>query len=266
MVHEAIDLMLHVHPILKQMWPRGRWPILYPRLGNDHVIYAIGDIHGRADCLERAHQLIDRDRQRIGRDRPSTEIYLGDYIDRGPDSKGVIATLLARRRITATVTLRGNHEIMMAAVLEGQLSVESWRTFGGTATLASYGFERDELRLDTQDWTAAMQARIAPEHRAFLAELDDYHRHEGYCFVHAGVKPDCAMAEQSRDDLAWSRRNFLAHRGDFGFMVVHGHTPVEDIDFRANRINIDTGACNTGHLTVLKIDDEGPRRLAGLLS
>ena len=258
--------MMHLHPILKQMWPRGFRPTDYPRLGDDHVLYAIGDVHGRADCLERAHRLIDRDRQLIGRDRPATEIYLGDYIDRGPHSKRVIDLLLARRRGTATVFLRGNHEIMMTAVLDGPLAPDSWRAFGGAATLASYGFERDEMRLDTPQWTAAMQARIGPEHRAFLGGLVDYHRHEDYCFVHAGLRPDCALSVQSADDFAWIRQDFLAHRGDFGFVVVHGHTPVEDIDFRANRINIDTGAYSTNRLTVLKIDEDGPRRLPGLAS
>lgn len=258
--------MMHLHPILKQMWPPRRWLDPYPRLSDDHVLYAIGDIHGRADCLERAHRLIDGDRRLIGHDRPSTEIYLGDYVDRGPASKRVIDLLLARRRSTATVFLRGNHEIMMTAVLEGQLSQESWRAFGGAATLASYGFGRDEMRLEPPAWTAAMQARITPEHRAFLDGLADHHRHEDYCFVHAGLRPDCALSEQSRDDLAWSRRDFLTHRGDFGFVVVHGHTPVEDIDFRANRINIDTGACNTNRLMVLKIDQDGPQCLRGLAS
>lgn len=266
MVPEHRDAMMHLHPVLKQIWPLARWPAPYPRLGDDHVLYAIGDIHGRADCLARAHQMIDRDRQMVGHDRPSTEIYLGDYIDRGPHSKRVIDLLLARRRSTTTVFLRGNHEIMMTAVLDGGLSVDSWRNFGGAATLSSYGFAHDDMRLETPDWTAAMQARIPPEHRAFLGTLVNYHRHDDYGFVHAGMRPDCALSEQSPDDLAWIRDDFLAHRGDFGCVVVHGHTPVDDIDFRANRINIDTGAYKTNRLTVLKIDDEGPRRLASLLS
>lgn len=256
--------MMHLHPILKQMWPRALGATAYPRLGDDHVLYVVGDIHGRADCLERAHRSIDRDRRLIGDGRPSTEIYLGDYVDRGPRSDRVVDLLLARSRSTSTVFLRGNHEIMMTAVLEGQMSLDAWRPFGGAATLQSYGFARDEQRHDGA-WTEAMQARIPKAHRAFLGGLADYHRHDRYCFVHAGVRPDCAMAAQSQDDLAWIRTDFLAHRGDFGFVVVHGHTPVEDIDFRANRINIDTGAHSTGRLTVLKIDEDGPRRLAGLL-
>ena len=232
----------------------------YPRISDGRILYAIGDIHGRADCLQRAHRLIDVDRQLVGHGRPSTEIYLGDYIDRGPSSKRVVDLLIARRQSTATIFLRGNHEIMMTGVLEGQMSLDSWRPFGGTATLLSYGFTRDEQRHDGR-WTEAMQARIAPAHRAFFAELTDYHQHENYCFVHAGVRPDCALAAQSPDDLAWIRNDFLNHRGDFGFVVVHGHTPVDDIDFRGNRINIDTGAYNTGRLTVLKIDEDGPHRL-----
>ena len=257
--------MMHLHPILKQMWPRGRWPAAYPRLSDDHVLYAIGDLHGRADCLERAHRLIDHDRQLMGWGRPSTEIYLGDYVDRGPNSRRVIDLLLARRRKTATVFLRGNHEMMMSAVLEGRFSLESWRAFGGAATLASYGLRGDELRHETPGWTEALWDRITPEHRDFLRSLADYHQHEDYCFVHAGVRPDCALSDQSPDDLAWIRRDFLAHRGDFGFVVVHGHTPVDDIDFRANRINIDTGAYSTNRLSVLKIDEDGPRRLSGLV-
>ena len=256
--------MMHLHPILKQMWPRVLGAVSYPRLNDGHTLYAIGDIHGRADCLERAHRLIDRDRQTIGRDRPATEIYLGDYIDRGPQSKRVVDLLLERAQSTATVFLRGNHEIMMTAVLEGQMSLESWRPFGGTATLSSYGFTRDEQSSNDR-WTAAMQARITPAHRTFFDRLADYHRHEDYCFVHAGVRPDCAMSAQSRDDFAWIRGDFLTHKGDFGFVVVHGHTTVDDIDFRPNRINIDTGACNTNRLAVLKIDEDGPRRLSGIL-
>lgn len=264
MLHELLGLMMHLHPILKQIWPRALRAGTYPAISDDHVLYAIGDIHGRADCLERAHRLIDRDRAMIGHDRPCTELYLGDYIDRGPRSKDVIDLLLARCRSRETVFLRGNHEIMASAVLEGEMSLDSWRPFGGAATLQSYGFTREEQRHEGP-WTAAMKARITPAHRAFLAGLIDYHRHEDYCFVHAGVRPDCALAAQSQDDLAWIRHDFLAHRGDFGFVVVHGHTPVDDIDFRQNRINIDTGAYSTGRLTVLKIDEDGPRRLAVLL-
>lgn len=254
--------MMHLHPILKQIWPRALGSVPYPRLGDDHVLYAIGDIHGRADCLERAHRLIDRDRQAIGLERPVTEIYLGDYIDRGPQSKRVVDLLLERSQATTAVFLRGNHEIMMTAVLEGRMGLDSWRPFGGAATLTSYGFTHDEQRHDGR-WTAAMQARITPAHRTFFGGLADYHRHGDYCFVHAGVRPDCALAAQSQNDLAWIRHDFLAHRGSFGFVVVHGHTPVDDIDFRPNRINIDTGAYGSSRLAVLKIDEDGPRRLAG---
>ncbi len=228
----------------------------YPGLEQADSVYVVGDIHGRLDCLIKAHATIDRDR----RENPTagtTEIYLGDYIDRGPESCGVIACLLARRSDVETVFLRGNHEAMFERFLDGEIPFEAWRKVGGAETLASYGLDRRNLTKDYRLSKDVAATLVPQNHRAFLRELKTFHVVGPYCFVHAGLRPNVALAQQTDDDLTGIRSRFLNHKSSFGFVVVHGHTPVVEVDFQPNRINIDTGAYATHRLSVLKITAKG---------
>jgi serine/threonine protein phosphatase 1 len=257
--HAAYDgHMLEFASILNLWRPRRSESAQYPGLVEGRVAYVVGDIHGRLDCLIRAHDSIDHDRRQGSSSTLCSEIYLGDYIDRGPDSSGVIAHLIERRGQVDGVFLRGNHETLMEQFLDGQISFDRWRSVGGVETLLSYGYEAERLAPGQRLDPAFVAAQIPSEHRAFLRSLTSHHQVGPYCFVHAGLRPNIALENQSLHDLTWIRDEFLTHRGDFGFIVVHGHTAVAEVDCQPNRINIDTGAYLTNRLTVLRIDSNGP--------
>ena len=222
----------------------------------------IGDVHGRADCLVRAQARIDRDRGAAQAAPRAIEIYLGDYVDRGPDSKAVLDLMAARARATRIVALRGNHETAMEFFLAGRLPFAAWRALGGAETLLSYGFAASDLRRAEGPRREDFAERLPDDHRRFLASLSAFHRAGGYCFVHAGLRPGVALESQDVADLTGIRHEFLDDDGDFGFIVVHGHTPVERVDFRSNRINLDTGAYVSNRLSVLRIDASGAALLA----
>jgi serine/threonine protein phosphatase 1 len=235
----------------------GRREAPYPPAPAGTVLYAIGDIHGRSDCLDDAHDRIDRDVARHGAYGRATEIYIGDYVDRGPDSKGVIDRLVARSTKVPLVALRGNHEIIMESFLRGQTSFEDWRRFGGLETVLSYGVDARGLLAKGAVQPRDLAEKVPVSHLRFLSSLASRHVAGAYCFVHAGLKPGVAIDSQSIADLAWIRDDFLRFSGDFGAVVVHGHTPVTSVDFLPNRINIDTGAYVTNRLSVLRIDAHG---------
>jgi serine/threonine protein phosphatase 1 len=218
-------------------------------------IYAVGDIHGRADLLA---GIIDR----IGVDmdrhpgRRATTIFLGDYVDRGPDSRSVVDMLLALSRGEGTVCLKGNHEAVLVRFLHDPSLWDTWAAFGGVQTLRSYGL-RVPTCLSRED-----QVRVAEEFRQALP-WEHLHFLEGLAltyisgdviFVHAGLRPNVPMDQQEEEDLLWIRRPFLDHREPFEYFVVHGHTPVESPEVHANRINIDTGAYATGRLSCVVLD------------
>ncbi len=209
-------------------------------------VYAIGDVHGCLDQLRALHQAVAEDLAA----RPvasSTLIHLGDYVDRGPDSAGVVRLLLEGPMpagIGNVVNLTGNHEEMMLAALDDRSPpvVRHWLMNGGGATLDSFGL-REEA--DPAIWAE----RLPPRHVAFLRGLALTHRAGGYFFVHAGVRPDVPLSAQVRDDLLWIRQPFLSSTASFEAVVVHGHTPVPFPELRRNRIGIDTGAVVGGVLT-----------------
>lgn len=235
--------------------------VAYPRLSEGVTAYVVGDIHGRSDLLDRIHRAIEADMA----DRGGTviEIYLGDYVDRGPDSAGVIERLARRSRLRRVVAIRGNHEVMFDDFLEGLIDPEEWRRVGGFETLLSYGVDVRALsRAPRGRWVAAANAAVPGEHRAFLGALTDAFPLDGYYFTHAGVRPGVPLSAQDPDDLQWIRDEFLGDIRDHGAIVVHGHTPSMEPEFLTNRINLDTGAYMTGRLTCLVIDAEGPRLLA----
>jgi serine/threonine protein phosphatase 1 len=229
----------------------------YPPSANAAVLYAIGDIHGRADCLKRAQDLIDRDVAERGADERALEIYIGDYVDRGPRSKEVIDLLVRRQATRKLIALRGNHEILMDSFLKGRIPFEDWRRLGGLETILSYGVDARRLLEQGGIEPRDFAEKVPASHLQFLSTLTNIHVAGRYCFVHAGLRPGVPIERQSPEDLAWIREDFLNFPGDFGLIVVHGHTPITNIDFLRNRINIDTGAYLSNRLSVLRIDAEG---------
>ena len=224
-----------------------------PSIAPDLRLYAIGDVHGRADLLRRLHAMIRSDAEAAA-ERRWRVVYLGDYVDRGPDSRGVI-DILAGEPLPGfeRVCLKGNHEDAMVRFL-GDIGVAfAWFDFGGAATLASYGvptpnpFDLDEL-------LAAQRALIAAlprSHLDFLRNLELTHSEGDYLFVHAGVRPGVALKMQQEEDMLWIREPFLQSKVRFGKIVVHGHSISYEPEFRDNRIGIDTGAFATDRLTCL---------------
>lgn len=231
-------------------------PQAYPPLHEGESIYAIGDVHGRRDCLEALHEKIDTDRsQRMP--RKTIEIYVGDYVDRGPDSAGVIDLLIRRAQKCPCIFLRGNHEQMFIDVLEGAMEIAAWRDVGGLETIRSYGVDPRRITADPLLAPLLFREAVPATHKAFLAALQPMTTLAGYIFVHAGLRPGIAPERQNPLDLMWIREEFTLSDTDFGAIVVHGHTPVSEPECLSNRVNLDTGAYATGRLSFCRIDMEG---------
>lgn len=221
---------------------------------SDTRIYAIGDIHGRADLLIDTIERIDGDLERrpIGR---SVEVYLGDYVDRGPDSKAVIDLLSVRLVNNRAICLRGNHEELMERFLRDPDHLDAWSQLGGLQTLESYGVVPDPNGGETSRDLHNRFCRLFPRtHLLFLQCLKPWLGCGDLLFVHAGIRPGVPFEQQQLNDLIWIRGEFLDSQLDHGKLIVHGHTPVPHPDIRANRINIDTGAVWSGTLTCIAIE------------
>jgi serine/threonine protein phosphatase 1 len=228
-----------------------------PRLPEGVRVYAVGDIHGRADLLARLLSQIDAHLAQNPVPRP-IEVFLGDYIDRGPDSRRVIDLLIKRHEARETIYLKGNHETYFIEFLKDPKVLDIWRQYGGFETLLSYGMS-PHLRSKPaeQKELARSFARILPDdHFRFLSQLITNFTCGDFLFVHAGVQPGIPLDRQREEDLLWIREDFLESDDDFGKYIVHGHTPVREPDIRSNRINIDTGAFATDRLTCLMIEGE----------
>ena len=218
--------------------------------------YAIGDVHGRLDLLQQLLGQIERDNRARG---PATTylVLLGDLIDRGPDSKGVIdQLLLSPPRFATPVYLKGNHEEFLLSVLEGEdQMVGSWLTYGGYECAESYGVSRGwTLNVPSAEVAERLRQAVPASHRTFLREMADSFQFGDYLFVHAGIRPGVPLDRQNSKDLRWIREGFLDNRSDHGVMVVHGHTIVEKAEQHSNRIALDTGAYRSGVLTALGLE------------
>jgi serine/threonine protein phosphatase 1 len=234
---------------------RSRRTSRQPQLPEGIRVYAFGDIHGRADLLKQMFTEIDADLARSPVNRP-IEVYLGDYIDRGPYSGHTLDLLLERSHDRETVFLKGNHEAYFLEVLRDPSKVDDWRQFGGLQTLMSYGIQ-PSLNPDAAEQIELIRMlneALPAEHLSFLRVLKPSFVCGDFFFVHAGVRPGIPLAEQQESDLLWIRNDFLDSEENFGKFIVHGHTPVREPDVRPNRINIDTGAYATGNLTLLRIE------------
>lgn len=229
-----------------------------PRMPEGVSLVAIGDVHGRLDLLE---PLLARLEARAAAEagRRHILVSLGDLVDRGPDSAGVVARLLRGVGGCETVVLRGNHEQAMLDFLAGLPGSEQWLVWGGLDTLRSYGVEADlgDIGPDTAAFLRRRLAQRLPKpHLDFLAGLPLTAVYSDYLFVHAGIRPGIALAKQSPRDLVWIRDEFHRSAERFEKKVVHGHTPVAAPQFLANRINLDTGAFATGILTAALFEDD----------
>lgn len=215
-------------------------------------VYAIGDVHGCLDRLVALHAQIAEDLAARPADA-ATVVHLGDYVDRGTDSAGVVARLAAAPPVAgaATVNLMGNHEHMMLSALATgeEEAVDLWLANGGSDTLHSW---QVPLSAQPRDWASYLP--IA--HLVFLRDLVLRHRAGGYLFVHAGIRPGVSLERQSRHDLIWIREPFLSSSENHGCVVVHGHTPRQEPAVRPNRIGIDTGAVMGGVLTCVVLEED----------
>lgn len=214
-------------------------------------VYAIGDIHGCDAQLANLHALIAGDfaRRPVG---SAVLLHIGDYVDRGADSAGVLTRLARGPRIDgmAMVNLLGNHDETMLHALSGdRAAATDWLFAGGKAALESYGIDPNSPR---ESWPE----QVPEQHIDFLRALTLSHQEGGYVFVHAGVRPGVALHEQTREDMLRIRQPFLYTERDLGAVVVHGHTPVKAPVVRHNRIAIDTGAVFGGQLTCLVLEGD----------
>lgn len=223
-------------------------------------IYAVGDVHGRLDLLTGMFDRISGDLEARPHAAPLL-IFLGDYMDRGPASRGVLEALIGVRDAGLPARfLLGNHDSYVGAYLRDP----DWydRTYhwlndamGGNATLASYGVI-DATDLHPAATRDAFAAAFPAEHLAFLDACELAIRIGGYLFVHAGIRPGVALDAQDPDDLIWIREPFLSSTTDFGVKVVHGHTIVPAVEHHRNRIAVDTGAIRTGVLSCVVLEGE----------
>jgi serine/threonine protein phosphatase 1 len=229
-----------------------------PAIPSGQRIYAVGDIHGRLDLLDALLEQIRLDSTAAA--TASEIILLGDLIDRGPDSAGVLRRAMQPPAWASVRALMGNHEAALLATLDGdERMARSWIRMGGRATLASWGMDAMALdELDAQGVIAAARALVPPDARAWIARMRRAHTVGGYHFVHAGVRPGIPIDRQAEQDSLWIRGEFLQSTRAHGAMIIHGHAISSTVEERPNRIGIDTGAYRTGRLTALAL--EGDRR------
>ncbi len=237
-----------------------------------HRIYAIGDIHGCRAELEALQQAIRDDLRRYPHPDPVI-VYLGDFIDRGPDSCGVIDNLVHERAAPyRTRFLCGNHDELLLQYYRNPLTLVRpkdprpnkihWlhKAGGGIETLRSYGIE-GATALNPEASHAAFRAALPAAHLQFFEMLERAVRIGSYLFVHAGIRPGIPLAEQDDDDLIWIREPFLSYRGDHGFTVVHGHTPTDTVENHGNHIGVDTGAVFGGPLSCVVLENDRQKTL-----
>lgn len=231
-------------------------PQLVPVVPPGVRAYAIGDVHGRLDLLDELLAAIDRDNARRGTARTHL-VMLGDLIDRGPDSRGVVERL---RRFDLPgiepVLLCGNHEEALLRLIAGERGLlDDWLTFGGSECLASYGVDPEALRgLSERDAGALIREAIPSTHQSFLQSFGDTVTIGDYLFVHAGIRPGVHLSMQLQRDLRWIRQPFLDDDRDHGCVVVHGHTISEEVVELPNRIGLDTGAYRSGRLSAIGLE------------
>ncbi|MHC0051931.1 metallophosphoesterase [Actibacterium sp. D379-3] len=224
--------------------------------------YAIGDIHGHLDKLHAVHGWIDRDKAQTG-DAQAPVVHVGDLVDRGPDVPGVLDFLIAGQAAGAPwVVLKGNHDRMMWHFLQAPPQPDPLRddlhwlqdNIGGRQTLAGYGIDVSRKRR-AEEIHAEARAVVPQAHMTLLGGLPTHFRLDSVYYCHAGIRPGVPLADQAEDDLVWIRGEFHNDRRDHGALIVHGHTPVDEVTHYGNRLNLDTGAAYGGPLSAVVIED-----------
>lgn len=242
--------------VIKRLFRRSA-PVAHAHtIPDGHRIYAVGDLHGRLDLLEMLLGEIRRDEACRPKAR-TLVIFLGDLVDRGPDSRGVIERLIRlREEGTEAKFLLGNHDEVFLKAASGDLKATRMLTrIGGRETILSYGISPEEYQsCDFEELTKMLAGKVPARHIEFLSSFDDYAEVGDYLFVHAGVRPGVAIAEQSLADLRWIRHEFLGSKVSHERLVIHGHSISDEVDVRSNRIGIDTGAFASGRLTAIGLE------------
>lgn len=233
-----------------------------PAVADDALVWAIGDVHGRLDLLTPLVDAIRADAEAFT-GRSKTVIFLGDYIDRGPESRGVIRYLseLPRNEGIDWRFLKGNHEEAMLNFIENSADGAKWCEYGGDATLASYGLRVPPMKHMLDAWShlsADLDHKLTQTERSFLDNLELSISIGDYFFAHAGARPGQLLDRQTDHDLMWIRNSFLNSDVEFDKVVVHGHTPSSEVYVDHRRIGLDTKAYETGVLSALRL--EGGRR------
>ncbi len=256
-VHNVMLTRL-LKPFRRPAAPPARVPV-------GEAVYVVGDIHGRADLLARLHVMMTEDAAAFDAANPGggdqrTIVYLGDFVDRGPGSREVIDAMIGRPVPGfRAVHLRGNHEDMMFKFLYDLRVGLVWLANGGAETLTSYGIEFDDAPNEIERFKQAqyeLRRRLPSAHFSFLQGLPYYAVVGDYAFVHAGIRPGVALADQNPTEMIWMRDPFLGSTARHPQVVVHGHSITSEAEFRANRIGIDTGAYKSDTLTCLVLRGE----------
>ncbi|TGX53510.1 serine/threonine protein phosphatase [Sphingomonas gei] len=221
-------------------------------------VIAIGDIHGRWDLLETLIRAVEQ-HVTTGPAIPNQLVFLGDFIDRGPDSRRVVDFLRSAQKNSPRVhVLLGNHEQAMLHSVEGNSDAQGmWLEHGAAATLRSFGADLPHPGEDNYAFGARIAGALGAETIDWLRDLPLSFRLGGYFFCHAGVRPGRSLGKQSVEDLLWIREAFLDSERQHGAVIVHGHSVAEDIEIRPNRIGVDTGAYRTGKLSAVILSDSG---------
>lgn len=234
------------------LWPKAPGSKA-PRVPDGLRVYAIGDVHG---CLEQLNKLLNAITEDLVR-RPARAhlVFLGDLVDRGPDTAGVIERVMGDLPGDGVTFLTGNHEEVMVACHDGDGALcQKWLQYGGLQTLESYSLSRTEIFDHVGDLPTAIRRAVPARHVNFLRSFDDYLELGDYIFVHAGMRPGRALEAQESADLRWIRDGFLNDETDHGAIIVHGHTIVPDIEIRPNRIAVDLGCYQSGALAALVLE------------
>jgi serine/threonine protein phosphatase 1 len=237
----------------------GHKPVAPARVPDGCVVYAVGDIHGRDDLLQEILDAIREDAQSLS--EHATAVFLGDYVDRGPDSRAVIARLIEASDDDTIQWrfLRGNHDQTVLDFLRNPMTGMAWSDYGGRETMESYGVPPPPPWADSETWRVAaadFAAALPLEHLNFFEELEPSCEIGDYFFVHAGVRPGVPLDRQSARDLLWIREPFLNDTTPLPKVVVHGHTVTPQVHADERRIGIDTGAYASGVLTALRLCGE----------
>jgi serine/threonine protein phosphatase 1 len=239
-------------------------PIQYtePHIPKNQRVYCIGDIHGQADLLAQLHEMIMTDAEQFAGKK--TIVYLGDYVDRGDQSRQVIDTLVNQPLAGfECVYLKGNHEQAMLDFIQYPGAAASWISFGGREALLSYGIPLLHIpsNSDIEELSRKLDEKLPDSHRDFMTNTLNSWQYGSYYFVHAGIRPGVPLENQNKEDQLWIRDDFLNSTEDHGAIVVHGHSIKPEPDVRPNRIGIDTGAFSTGVLTCLVLENDTQRFL-----